>query len=73
MYVAVNVGVAVDKLVALGIGHIGKVKCALLLAQLGVKDNVLEQVAQLLLYTLHIVVGDGVGQLVGLLYGVITQ
>ena len=73
MYVAVNVGMAVDKFVALGIGHVGKIKLALLLAELRVEDNVQEQVAQLLLNALHIAIGNGVGQFVCLLYGVISE
>ena len=73
VYVAIDVGVAVDKLVALGIGHIAKVETALFLAKFRIEDNVQQQIAQLLLYAVHIIVGYGIHQFVGLLYSVVAQ
>ena len=73
MYVVVYVRVAVYELVALGVGHVGEVEGSGLLAQLRVEDNVQQQVAQLLAYALHVAVGDGVDEFVGLLYGVVAQ
>ena len=73
MDVAVDVRMTVDQLVAEGIGHISEIECALFLAQFRIEHHVQQQVAQLLFDALHIMIGDGVGQLVGLLDGVAPQ
>ena len=71
--VAVDVGVAVDQLVAQRVGHVAEIERALFLAQFRIEHHVQQQVAQLLLDALHIVVGDGIGQFVSLLDGVAAQ
>ena len=73
MDVAVNVRMSVNQLVAQGVGHIAEIECALFLAQFRIEHHVQQQVAQLLFDALHIMVGDGIGQLVGLLDGVAPQ
>ncbi len=73
MDVAVDVRMAVYQFVAERIGHIGIVEKALFLTQLGVENHMQQQVAQLLLDSLHVAVGNGVGQFVGLLDGVAAQ
>ena len=73
MNVAVDVRMTVDQFVAQGIGHVSEIERPLFLAQLRIEHHVQEQVAQLLLDALHIVIGDGVGQFVGLLNGVAAQ
>ena len=73
MDVAVDVGVAVYELVTLGVGNVGEIEGPGLLAQLRVEYHVQQQVAQLLAYALHVVVGDGVDKFVGLFYGVVAQ
>ena len=64
---------AVDQLVAQGIGHITEIERALFLAQLRIENHMQQQVAQLLLDSLHIVRRDGIGQFVGLLDRVAAQ
>ena len=71
--VAIDVGMAIDELVAEIVAHIGKVELTLLLAHLGVENDVEQQVAQLLADALHIFVCDGVDQLKALLDGVAAE
>ncbi len=71
--ISIDVRVAVDEFVAYAICHIGIVECALLRAEFRVEDNVQQQVAQLLLDALHITVGNGIDEFVGLFDCVVAQ
>ena len=71
--VAIDVRVPVYEFVAQGVGHVPEIKGALLLAQLRVEDHVQQQVAELLLDSLHVVIRDGIGQFVGLLDRIAAQ
>ena len=73
MDVAVDVRMTVDQLVAEVVGHVAEIERALFLAQFRIEHHVQEQVAQLLLDACHIMIGDGIGQLVGLLDSVAPQ
>ena len=73
MHIAIYMRVAIYQLVADAICHLRVVKCPLLLAELRVEYDVQQQVAKLLFDTLHILIRDGIGKLIGLLYGVVAQ
>ncbi len=62
MYLAINMRMPVNQLVTERIGHIAKIESALFLAQFREEHHVQQQVAQLLLDTLHVVVRNGIGQ-----------
>ena len=62
-----------NELLAQGITHIGNVEAALLVGNLGVKDDVQQHIAKFLAYILHIVAHQGIAQLHHLFYGVRAQ
>ena len=65
--------VAVDELIAKGIGHIAEVKGTLLLADGAIEDNVQEHIAQLLLDLLGAAREDRIGELIDLFEGIGTE
>ena len=69
-FIAEDVGMAADHLVGDGLGHGLEIEVAGFLGHAGMEDDLQQQVAQLLLEAGHVVLGDGVGDLVGFLDGV---
>ena len=65
--------VAVDELIAKGIGYIAEVKGTLLLADGAIEDNVQEHIAQLLLDLLGAPREDRIGELIDLFEGIGTE